>query len=588
MNFSAVYHRMSDNMCYPLNENDLIINIKTDYDVEQVFLHYGDPFEAGILGGNQSWEGKREEIVFKKRLQHQIWWTTTVKPEFKRCRYYFELITRNGEVWFYAENGFYDKKHKELYGNTMQCFTFPWMNPADIGRTPYWVTDTVWYQIYPERFCNGNPKRNPEGTMPWAGPDTRVTNEQFYGGDLEGIDSKLSYLQDLGITGLYLTPINEAPSSHKYDTTDYKKIDPHFGDEQVMKDLVSHAHEKGMRVMLDGVFNHCGKEFKPWQDVIQKGPESEYYDWFMVNEWPFKENEHNTKKKRYFSFAFADNMPKLNTNNPKVIDYFLDVCETWVREYDIDGLRLDVANELSHKFCKLLRERMLALKPDFYILGEIWHDSIEWLRGDEFDAVMNYTLAGSISEFWIDEEKEKREFEFAINRCYTLYTQQINDALFNLLDSHDTIRLISKIGNIDKFYQQLAVLFAMPGSTCIYYGTEIALEGSFDPDCRRCMPWKDIEEGKYNENIAIMKQLIKLRKENPLFRSRNFHFTHEYKESRLVEFMKIDNFGADKMQMLLNCTKEEVQVYPKGEILFSHGYENGILKKDGVLIFNIS
>ena len=233
MNFAAVYHRMADNMCYPLNDDDLIINIKTDYDVKQVFLHYGDPFAAGILGGNEAWSGKREEIVFKKRLQNHIWWTTTIKPEFKRCRYYFELITNEGEVWFYTENGFYDEKHRELYGGTMQCFTFPWMNPADIGRTPHWVTSTVWYQIFPERFCNGDPSINPEGTKPWAGPNEKVKNSEFYGGDLKGIESKLDYLQDLGITGLYLCPINEGPSSHKYDTTDYTKIDPRFGDEGI-------------------------------------------------------------------------------------------------------------------------------------------------------------------------------------------------------------------------------------------------------------------------------------------------------------------------------------------------------------------
>ena len=155
------------------------------------------------------------------------------------------------------------------------------------------------------------------------------------------------------------------------------------------------------------------------------------------------------------------------------------------------------------------------------------------------------------------------------------------------MDSHDTIRLITKIGNLDKFYQQLAVLFAMPGSTCIYYGTEIALEGSYDPDCRRCMPWKEIEEGRYNARIEIMKKLIHLRKENPLFRSRNFHFTEEYKEDRLVEFMKIDNYGTDKMQILLNCTKEDVEVKVTGEILFENGFQDGILKKDGVLIARI-
>ena len=503
-----------------------------------------------------------------------------MKPEFKRCRYYFELVSDN-ETWFYFEDGFINEKQMHLEGKMLQCFTFPWMNSADINNTPDWVNDMVWYQIFPERFCNGDASLNPKDVKPWH--NGKVTNKEFYGGDLPGIISKLDYLEELGITGIYLTPIFESVSTHKYDTTDYMKIDPHFGDENVFKTLVSNAHEKGIRIMLDGVFNHSGAKFAPWLDVLEKGPDSKYFEWFMVNKWPFDNNNRDTRDGRFYSFAFAENMPKLNTNNPEVIDYLISVCEYWVKNYDIDGLRLDVANEISHKFCKILRDKMKAIKPDFYILGEIWHDSISWLKGDEFDAVMNYPLTSSISDFWIDKSLTKEDFECTINRCYTMYMQQNNDVLFNLLDSHDTERLISRVKNINVFYQQLAVLFTMPGSPCIYYGTEIVLEGKHDPDCRRCMPWDEIESGQYDSKINIMKKLIKLRKEEQLFKSRNFHFPNTIKNDRVIEYIKIDEWG-NKLEVLLNCSDQIISVDDCGEVLFSHLFSNNRLLKNGVLI----
>lgn len=580
MKFEAVYHRTSDNLCYPINEYDLIVNLKTGYDVKKVFIHYGDPFATGILGGEWKWEGKREEVAYKKRLKHQIWWTTTLKPEFKRCRYYFELVGEE-ETWFYFEDGFLNEKQMHMEGKMLQCFTFPWMNSADINTTPDWVNDMVWYQIFPERFCNGDPTINPEGTKPWD--SGRVTNEEFYGGDLQGIINKLDYLESLGVTGLYLTPIFEAVSTHKYDTTNYMKIDPNFGDENVFRNLVNTAHEKGIRIMLDGVFNHCGPEFEPWLDVLENGPESKYFNWFMINKWPFGNNNRDTKDGRFYSFAFAEKMPKLNTNNPEVIDYLINVCEYWVRNFDIDGLRLDVANEISHKFCKILREKMKAIKPDFYILGEIWHDSVNWLKGDEFDAVMNYPLTSSIADFWIDDSLTKEAFEYTINRCYTMYMQQNNDVLFNLLDSHDTERLISRVKDINVFYQQLAVLFTMPGSPCIYYGTEVVLEGKHDPDCRRCMPWDEIDTGKYDDKINMIKQLIKLRKEQKLFKSRNFHFPNTIKNDRVLEYIKVDEYG-NTVEVLLNCSDEDILIEDSGEILFNNLYSKNKLQKHGVLI----
>ena len=411
-----------------------------------------------------------------------------------------------------------------------------------------------------------------------------MTNQESYGGDLAGIIQKLDYLQNLGINGIYLTPINESPSTHKYDTTDYTKIDPHFGDEETFINLVNEAHKRGIRVMLDGVFNHCGYYFKQWQEVIEKGPESEYYDWFMINEWPFDKAGGCAKKKQYYAFAFFDNMPKLNTNNPEVRKYFVDICANWVEKYGVDGIRLDVANEVSHRFCKELRYRLKAINPDVYILGEIWHNALPWLRGDEFDAVMNYPLGESIRDFWIDKSLTNEDFEYTINRCYTTYMQQTNDVLFNLLDSHDTKRLRNLVKSLDEYFAQLAVLFTMPGSPCIYYGTEIAMEGDFDPDNRRCMPWDEIEAGKFASRIEIISKLIHLRKQEPLLRSRNFHFPeNDNQNPRLIHFQKM-GWVDNGIEVFINCSDEDVEIAPAGELLLARHYVDNALLCNGFLI----
>ena len=583
MEFTGVYHKTSEQMSYALNEDELVINLKTGYDVKRVFIHYGDPFEAGILGGNEKWTGKRKEIVYKKRLPHQSWWTTTLVPPYKRCKYYFELHTED-QVWYYLEDGFLTEEQINLEGRMLQCFIVPWMNPADVNRTPEWVNDTVWYQIFPDRFCNGTPEKMDPAITPWQ--TGKVTNKERYGGNLEGIRKKLPYLRELGITGIYLNPIMEAESNHKYDTTDYTRIDPAFGDDRVMRALCREAHENGIRIMVDAVFNHCGRKFGPWLDVQEKGRDSAYADWFMIHDWENLNRNADTRDGRFFSFAFADGMPKLNTNNEEVISYFCKVCEDWVKKYDIDGIRFDVGNEVSHRFLKRIREHLKTLKPDIYLLGEIWHDASQWLQGDEYDSVMNYPLLSGIHDFFLDESLGKEEFEYMVNRCYTMYMQQNNNVMFNLLDSHDTERLMNRFHDLDLFYQQLAVLFTLPGSPCIYYGTEIAMEGGFDPDCRRCMPWDEIDSEENRKRISEMKKLIHMRRTEEACRSLHFHFPNQYENRRCVEYIKLDAQDR-KLEVVLNCSGEEVEAEPGGDILFSRNYRDNILGPKGTLIRKI-
>ena len=562
MQFSAIEHRSTDNFCYPLNENELMIGLKTGSDIRRVFIVYGDPFDGSVTPAGWAWEGKRQEITRKKDLPYHTWWQVTVTLPYGRCKYCFELHGQDeGDVRYCLENGFYTADElvtlRRVTGN-FPGFEFPWLDGAECVRVPDWVPRTVWYQIFPDRFCRDTASQKPNA-LPWPAAEDAVTNNEHYGGTLRGITEKLGYLADLNITGLYLNPVNASPSVHKYDTSDYLNIDPTFGTAEDLCMLVKEAHARGIKVMLDGVFNHCGWDFALWQDVVRNGKASPYFDWFIVKEWPFEtvaepESETassrnfpsgtNGKNGRYSTFAYVDVMPKLNTNNPAVVDYLLNVCETWVRSYDIDGIRLDVANELSHTFCRQLYRRMRSLKKDFYLLGEIWRSALPWLRGGELDSVMNYPLALCFWKFFCDKTLPALTLERDINAVFTAYPEPVTVGLFNLLDSHDTPRLFTRNGgDVSAVWQQYALLLSLPGSPCIYYGSEVLLAGGNDPDCRRCMPWQAIEAGEYAEPMSMMRQLIALRHTHPAMTASGYSYLHdvplaESEPNRIIHLQK--------------------------------------------------
>lgn len=492
-----------------------------------------------------------------------------IRPPYKRCRYHFELHS-GGQVWLYGEDGFCTPDRQD--GTHPAGFYQPWMNPADIPAPPAWVRDTIWYQIFPDRFCRSKGSAN---QTPWReGP---VTNRERFGGDLPGICEKLDYLASLGVSGLYLNPIFAADSVHRYDTRDYTRVDPDLGTNADLKQLVEQAHTRGIRVMLDAVFNHCGPHFAPWRDVMEKGPDSPYWDWFMVNRWPPEAAPGGTRDGRYFSFAFAADMPKLNTNNPAVIDYFGTLCESWVRDYGVDGIRFDVGNEISHRMLKELRRRVRAIRPDVYLLGEIWHDASPWLEGDEYDAVMNYPLQQAVKDFFADSARTAGELAEQLYRCLHLYRCQTTEVLFNLMDSHDTDRLFTRSGSEDAFFQQLALLFTLPGSPCIYYGTEVALPGGHDPDCRRCMPWDKMNTTENQQRIDQLRRLIALRRTLPELRD-GMPVFRQAPGPRQVWYCR------GRVEVLLNAGTTPWELCPEKEILFARGLTGNRLAPGGICI----
>ncbi len=581
MNLSAIYHISTDNFCYPLNENKLVIKLQTAYDIDRAVLVWGDPFNCGLFGGDVSWDGTHIDMTNIFTLQNHKIWQSIVEPKYKRCRYYF--IIHSGEETFYMfEDGFKTFEEFSDYKGRRQDYFFPWMNSTDIIKPAEWVNSTIWYQIFPDRFCNSCTDRGRKYHN-WSSPDKKASNAYAYGGDLKGVTSKLDYLKELGINGLYFTPINESTSNHKYNTKDYTKIDSSFGNDSDIKKLVKEAHSRGIRVMLDGVFNHSGEEFAPWQDVLKNGRDSRYFNWFMINKYPFSKIGSRSKKGEYYSFAFVDGMPKLNTNNPEVAEYFINVCTRWVKDYDIDAIRLDVSDELSHDFNKQLRKALFSVKPDFFICGETWHNSIAWLRGDEFDSIMNYSLQETIDGFWHNNITAK-DFAYRVNYCYNQYPIQTNNVMFNLLDSHDTMRLMTRCGNDeDIFYQELTALFTLSGSVCIYYGTEICLEGGYDPDCRRPMPWKEIESGRYGSRISVMKQLIAMRKNNEVLRCGDVRFIDSGND-KILMFEKYND--TKTVRVILNCSDSEIAV-SNDNVIFSRKMGDGLLAAKGILVTEV-
>lgn len=577
MDFSRIQHNAYFMGCYPLDEERLSINIRTGKDVDDVFAYVGDPFKAGISENEDKWSGRKYHMVKIRELEEQYIWTVVAEPEFKRAKYHFELVSKTEHVYM-AEDGFYKDFSGFNEGKMIGRFIFPWINPADICRTPEWVQSTIWYQIFPERFNRGDSFPKSNELSEW---ETRPDNNwrEFYGGDIKGITDKLSYISDLGFTGIYLNPILKGRTNHKYDTIDYEMIDPDFGTEEDMKQFVEEAHNHGIKVMLDAVFNHTSSECPMWKDVLEKGPESKFYSWYCVNRWPINTNTHATANGDYYSFAFVDQMPKLNTNNPEVMDYLIAIIKKWIKEWKIDGIRFDVGNEVSHAFLKKMRLAVDEINPDVYLLGEIWNDSFPWLLGDEYHSVMNYPFLTCVNNFWAGKKETAKDFMYGINKCYSMYYEQINRVLFNLLDSHDTDRLFERCeGNADIALQQLAVLLTMQGSPSIYYGTEAMLTGKGSKGNRKCMPWNEIEAGKYNDFSDKLKTLIGIRRD--YWQTFNGDISWDAcADDRFISYTK-----AGELRVYINANEEPVKIKHAGRILFSNMYEDGKLMPNGTLI----
>ncbi|AEH38729.1 glycoside hydrolase family 13 protein [Halopiger xanaduensis] len=571
----GVHHRSKSSYAYAYDEETVHVRLRTMRgDVAECTLLHGDKFDWP----DSATRTRMERIGRDERFDY---WQVSVRPPRRRLCYAFHLSDGDESLWV-TEWGFESKPLSELptagERRPLHYFEYPFLHPTDVHDPPEWVSDAVFYQIFPERFANGDPERSPESVEEWGGEPTL---DNFFGGDLQGIIDNLDYLEDLGVSALYLTPIFESRSNHKYNTTDYTSVDPHFGDEETLRQLTEQAHDRGIRVMLDAVFNHCGREFEPFQDVVENGRESEYADWFHVHEFPIEFEP----RPNYDTFGFEAYMPKLNTENPEVKEYLLDVAAYWVDEIGIDGWRLDVADEVDHAFWRELREEVKAIDPDVYILGEIWHDSRAWLRGDQFDAVMNYPFSYAVIDFLIERDLDAGEFADKATRFLGRYPEQVNEVLFNLLGSHDTPRLLYRCDGDERLLRlAFLLLFTYRGTPCLYYGDEVGMTGGDDPDCRRPMVWDEAEQ-----NTALrefVQRLIVLRDDHRPLRRGRIRFDRERTTSDLLVYRRAD--GDETVGIAINRGDDQAVVEPTDEqwetLLRTDADSGGVDAVDGRIV----
>ncbi|WEK56286.1 MAG: glycoside hydrolase family 13 protein [Candidatus Cohnella colombiensis] len=557
----AIFHRPKTNWSYSYDQKTIHIRLRTKRnDVKQVTLFYGDKYNWSVIG--------TQNTPMKIFAQDELfdYWLVAIEPEFRRLKYGFKLQSKDETLWF-DEQGI----HETEPSSYNLFFEFPFINPVDVFTIPAWVKDAVFYQIFPERFANGDPSINPDNVEEWGGEPTPYN---FFGGDLQGVIDHLDYLEQLGINAIYFNPLFEAPTNHKYDTVDYMKVDPQFGTNEKLKQLVDACHARGIRVVLDAVFNHSGKHWPPFVDVREKGESSPYAKWFHVREFPLEVREGVPS---YDTFSFEQNMPKLNTEHPEVQDYLLDVARYWIKEIGVDGWRLDVANEVDHAFWRKFRDVVKGVNPEAYILGEIWHDSLPWLIGDQFDAVMNYPFTEAVLDYAVRNTRDGKQFSDLAGYLLAAYPQQANEATFNLLGSHDTARLLT-LSKGDKRRMKLATViqFTFNGTPCIYYGDEVGLSGDNDPGCRKCMEW-DLKKQDV-DLLAFFKQLIHLRRNHRALRDGTYEVAHAsagspafayIREADGERFAIVLNAGSRKASVQVEATLNSAQpqiVFGDGEV----------------------
>ena len=501
MNLSSVIHYMNESYAFKLDEHQYLIRLRTrKNDFQKVSLKYVEKYlRERNVKDHPTFSKEMRKVASTSIYDYYEVIISDQMEFFDRIfsmiavRYYFVLYDGNEVVYY----GNYKFSSVEPY-ESIEMFNLV-IHQADRSffKTPEWSKGAVIYQIFPERFSPSDDKYSSTWYEVPMGVRTRTN------GTLKGITQKLPYIKELGVDAIYLNPIFKSNSSHRYDTVDYMVIDPLLGGEDDFKQLVKKCHELGIKVILDMVFNHSSTMFFAFQDLLKNQENSRYKDWYFVREYPVAVNF----PPNYMGFSFGPYMPKLNPDNPECREYFINVTKHYLRDFNVDGYRLDVADEVSHDFWREFRKVSKKENPETLIMGEVWYDSTPYLRGDEFDSIMNYTIYDGIRNFLIGK--------LSLDQFIDIIERERGETPLNyyhnsniLIGSHDTDRIYTFLNsNKDKFIIAMCLLLFIPGSPIIYYGDEIMLEGGPDPDCRRGMIFNN-----HNQDVLkIVKKMIKIK-----------------------------------------------------------------------------
>ncbi len=494
-NLAAIHHQNKEEYRYCNSDGTVVLMLRTGRgDWEKVTAYISNGY-----GAKNFYQSTQVQMYLAAQDEMFDYYKIKFDPEDPRIRYIFALENK-GIKLFYNPDGV--KSEKELVTSEgVVTFVYAYAYPAE--PKPEWARGCVAYQIFPDRFCRkGKMEKNIER---WNSKN--ITSDKFFGGNIAGMISSVPYLKRLGIQMVYMTPIFLSDTSHRYNTFDYYQIDPMIGTKEELKELVDTLHKAGIKIMLDGVFNHSGQEFAPYKDAIEKRENSEYYDWFFFG-------AKESPECGYACFAHEKYMPKLNLKNPAAAEYFANVGRYWIRECGIDGWRLDVSPEVHPDFWRYFRREVKKENPDILIVAECWDDSREWCNnGDMFDSTMHYVWSRAVWQMFGGRDITIKEFDARINRAFVTYPEEVTEVLWNILGSHDTMRILTRVGERLESLEA-AAFFQMtcPGIPIIYYGDEIGMKGENDPYCRYPMKWNDTKE---NNVLRYYKLLAHLRQKYP-------------------------------------------------------------------------
>lgn len=562
MNKKALLHKSDSKFCFPVGEKNLVLRLQTDKD--DIF----DKIEV-IYANKYTVHQGQEKVQMELKYTDNLYNTYEVELELEDVRLsYVFCIWKDNKPHYFSEDGI--TKDYNFTLSYYNSFQMPYIHKSDLHTVVPWMEDAVFYHIFIDRFYEGDKEKDRSYlNLPWGD----IPNpKSFAGGDLEGIIKKLDYINGLGANALYLTPVFCAISNHKYDISDYMNIDPHFGTNETFARFVKEAHKKGMKIVLDAVFNHCSMLIPQFQDVLKNGRDSKCFDWFIIDgDYP------DLDSLNYEVFAFCNYMPKFNTNNPEVEEYLLNVATHWIKEYDIDGWRLDVSDEVSHNFWRKFRDAVKSVKPDCVLIGENWHDANSYLKGDQFDSIMNYAFTKACLDYYAFESFDAEGFANKLNHLLTRNTNQVNTMMLNLLDTHDTDRFYTSVNkNKDKLISAIAVMTIYPGTPSMYYGTEIALEGGYDPDNRRCFDWN--EENWNHDFMDKIRTIFSLKQREVLQKGD----VKIYSKDDLCYINRtLEN---EELYLILNQSNKTIALELEGEILAENNYSSNKLSSDGFVI----
>ena len=570
MEYSAIFHDMDKRFCYAIDKDLFVIRVQVKKDdMKEVILHYEDkyiPMER---------KDTRMTLPMKKVATSQFhdYYEAQLQMHLICLRYFFEFTDMQGEKVYYGNYEF----DKECITNRDRMFDCPQnLREEEMFEVPQWAANKVVYQIFPSRFAATQPV---DKKLWYKAPITPMDDLH---GNLRGIIEHLDYIKDLGIDVVYLTPIFKSNSCHKYDTIDYYQVDPSFGTTEDLKELVQKSHERGMKVVLDAVYNHTGREFFAFQDILEKGEKSKYLDWYFIDELPPRGEWGEIPN--FKCFGYYGGMPKLNLKNPEVEKYITDVACYWIKECDIDGWRLDVGDEISHFFWKNFRKAIKAVKKDMLIIGEIWHYAGDFLEGDEWDTVMNYPFYLNLIDLLADEKINVSQFVQNLEYLKGRLNKKCYPLMWNLIDSHDTARFLH-LCHDNKKKQHLAAAFQLllPGMPMVYYGDEYAMPGANDPDCRRGMYWD--EEYQDKEMYNWYKKLMQVRKTHACIVEGEMIETIANDDEDTIVMIRKN--GEETIAMLFNCgnsAKEFNEYAEKHNLLTDSAFDGKVDGLDAAVI----